>query len=150
MKSWWPTVAAAVLLIILCGLPFQEHETARLLPMKTVQVELTADGVHLVSEIGEGSGANWNAAVQNLRANAPGEVFFDTAEQLILCDRAVTIVPEILEDGTLRPAAQVYRADALQEPEGLNDYLAAHESALTLGALRAYIAEDASYQIPQT
>lgn len=137
MKSWIFSFLAAVILCLWCGLPFPAHKTEMLLPVKTVQAALENGQVHLVTEVGEGTGATWDEAVRSLRDDASGAVFFDTAEQLVLCDRALTILPEILESETLRPAAQVYRADALRDPEGLNEYLSAHESGVTVGDLKA-------------
>lgn len=140
--KWSFALAAAVVLTVLFGLPFREHDTAKLLPAKTLQVERLKDGaVHLVSEIGEGVGQTWRAAVDNLRGNASGEVFFQTVEQVVFCGEALTIVPEALESGDLRPSAQVYEAASLQETEGLYDYLSAHAGCVSMGELRASYAE---------
>ena len=132
--KWIYLIAAAVLTLVF-GLPFHEYDTARLLPLLTVQAARTDSGVTIVSETGKGEGATWEAAVEDLRKNASGEVFFDTAEQVIFCDR--TLIPDALKSNVLRPAAQVYFADALQDPEGLHEYLSAHESQITVADLRA-------------
>lgn len=131
----WLYLVLAVALTCVFGLPFREYDTARLLPIRTLQAAVTEQGVKIVSEVGEGEGATWEAAVQDLRDRASGEVFFDTAEQLVLCDPALT--NQIVDSGLLRPAAQVYYADALRPPEGLNEYLTAHESTLTVADLKA-------------
>lgn len=132
--KWLYLIAAAVVTLV-CGLPFREYETARLLPLLTVQAARTDSGVTLVSEVGVGEGATWEDAVEDLRKKASGEVFFDTAEHVIFCDRA--LIPDALESDILRPAAQVYFADALQDPEGLHEYLSAHESQITVADLHA-------------
>lgn len=140
--KWGLAVGAAVALTAIFGLPFREHDTAKLLPAKTLQVEQLADGaLHLVTEIGEGVGRTWEAAVADLRENASGEAFFQTVEQVVFCGKALTVVPEALESGDLRPAAQVYEAETLSDAEGLNDYLSAHESCVTVGELQAGYAE---------
>lgn len=131
----WGYALAAVVLTCVFGLPFSEYDTASLLPIKTVQAARTADGVTLVSEVGQGVGASWSEAVADLRENASGEVFFDTAEQIVFCSRS--LVDEALESGELRPSAQVYFARKLRRPEGLHEYLSAHESDLTVADLRA-------------
>lgn len=133
----WLYLFIAAVLTLIFGLPFREYDTARLLPILTVQAARTERGVTLVSEVGTGEGATWTDAVEDLRENAAGDVFFDTAEQVIFCDR--TLVPDALESDVLRPAAQVYFADALQDPEGLHEYLSAHESAFTVADLRAEV-----------
>ncbi len=101
------TLLAAAALVLCCGLPFRTHETRTLLPVQTVQAERTEAGVRIVTEAGEGSGATWDDAVAALRMAAPGEVYFDTAGQVVLCGRTDRLVNELLESGILRPAAQV-------------------------------------------
>lgn len=120
--------AAAIGLLFVFGVPFQKYNTERLLPVLTLQVEMKEE-VHLVTEVGEGRGKNWDAAVADLRENASGDVFFQTAEAVVFCGSPVE---EVLTSGLLRPAARVYTASALREPEGLYAYLASHESGLTV------------------
>ena len=119
------TLLAAAALVLCCGLPFRTHETRTLLPVQTVQAERTEAGVRIVTEAGEGSGATWDDAVAALRMAAPGEVYFDTAGQVVLCGRTDRLVNELLESGILRPAAQVRRSGGLTDPEGLSDLLEA-------------------------
>lgn len=130
----WLYILAAVALTAVFGLPFREYDAAKLLPVRTVQAARTERGVKLVSDVGEAEGADWSEAVANLRSAAPGDVFFDTAEQLVVC--APSLLPEILASGELRPSAQVYFADALTDPDGLYAYLSAHESDRTVAELR--------------
>ena len=118
------TLLAAAALVLCCGLPFRTHETRTLLPVQTVQAERTEAGVRIVTEAGEGSGAT-------------GEVYFDTAGQVVLCGKTDRLVNELLESGILRPAAQVRRSGGLTDPEGLSDLLEAHASPVTVGLLRA-------------
>lgn len=130
----WPYLLAAAALTVIFGLPFREYNTEQLLPVRTVQAARTENGVRLVTEIGAAEGATWNEAVAALREQASGDVFFDTAEQLVVC--APSLLPEIVESGDLRPAAQVYFAAAPTDPDGLNDYLRAHQSGRTVAELR--------------
>ena len=117
------TLLAAAALVLCCGLPFRTHETRTLLPVQTVQAERTEAGVRIVTEAGEGSGATWDDAVAALRMAAPGEVYFDTAGQVVLCGKTDRLVNELLESGILRPAAQVRRSGGLTDPEGLCEVL---------------------------
>ena len=108
-----------------------------------MQAAVTERGaVRLVTEIGEAEGATWAEAVAALREGASGDVFFDTAEQLVVC--SPSLLPDIAESGDLRPAAQVFFADAPTDPKGLNAYLRAHESALTVADVRAGLAQEGS------
>lgn len=119
-------------LVSMFGLPFEEYATGQLLPVKTVQVQALDGLVQIVTEVGRGVGESWAAAVADLREQAAGTVFFDTAEHVILCGAAETVVSEALESGELRPAARVYYGEEPVEPEGLSAWLDAHESGLTL------------------
>ncbi len=127
-------ILAAVALTASFGLPFREYDTGKLLPVRTVQAARTPQGVKIVTEIGEAEGENWQEAVAALREGASGDVFFDTAEQLVVCDSS--LLPEILESGDLRPSAQVYEANELCDPNGLNEYLSAHESDRAVADVR--------------
>ena len=147
MKGWIAALCAVVLTLVF-GLPFRTHDTARLLPLRTVQAALDG-GVYLRSELGEGRGADWTAAVEDLRKNAPGEVFFDTAEQLILGGGAETLLPQIIEAGTLRPAAQVFTTEELRPAEGLNAYLNAHGGSVTVGDVTAALARSETVALPE-
>lgn len=136
--KWFPTVLLAAALTLIFGLPFREYDTAQLLPIRTLQVEKTAKGVHILSDAGEGTGENWAAAVENLRENAAGEVFFDTAEQIVF--RGGAVVREAVESGELRPAAQIYFVSELRKDDLLNDYYKTHQSDLSVAELRALYA----------
>lgn len=138
-------IIAALLLTLIFGLPFREYDTAKLLPMETLQADTRDGKVLLVSEAGSGEGETFLAAVEDLRQKAPGDVFFDTAEHLVLCDSS--LLPQILEAELLRPAAQVYFAQELQAPEALSSYLSAHPSSLTIAKLRAEKAENRKGEI---
>lgn len=131
----------ALVLTLLLGLPFRTVDTQRLLPLLTIQVAREDGAVRLRSEAGEGVGADWDAAVADLRAQASGEVFFDTAEHIVVCDR--DLLPQLLHSGVLRPAAQVYFADAFRDVEGLEAYLSAHPSGVTVAQLQSEVTRDA-------
>lgn len=130
----WGYLLAGAALTLCFGLPFREYNTETLLPLHYLQVAKGSGEVRIVSDVGEGRGKSWAAAVGNLKRNAAGDVFFDTAEQVICC--APELLPEIGESGVMRPAAQIYFAKELQQPEGLSDYLAAHESGWTVADVR--------------
>lgn len=131
----------ALVLTLLFGLPFRTVDAQRLLPLLTIQVAREDGAVRLRSEAGEGVGADWGAAVADLCAQASGEVFFDTAEHIVVCDR--DLLPQILRSGVLRPAAQVYFADAFRDVEGLDAYLGAHPSGVTVAQLQSEVTRDA-------
>ena len=140
----------AVLALLIWGLPFPAYETATLLPVETVQLARTEDGrVLLRTEAGDGVGADWSAAVRELRANAPGTVLLDTAEQLVLCTDEPELLQEAAESGDLRPAVQLFWLRGSAGPE-LEDFAAAQESGGTVGrggTLPVIREEDGRYRL---
>lgn len=120
----------AVVLTLYFGLPFREYETQQLLPIKTLCAEYD-HGVHIVSDVGEGRGKTWSQAIEDLKLNASGDVFFDTAEQLVVTD--LTLAQQAKDH--LRPSAQVYLVTQLPEIDGLFEFLKAHPSEVTMEEL---------------
>ena len=120
------TLFAALILILLYGLPFRDYDTAKLLPIRCLQARREQGEIVLRSEHGEGRGETWDKAVENLRKNASGEVFFDTAEQIVCSDAA--LAQEAANSKLLRPAAEVYFAEEFSDPAALHQYLSAHPS----------------------
>ncbi len=138
-------IVLVIALVFVIGRPFREFDPSTLLPVKSLQIESFGDVVRVVTEFGEGIGRSWKEAIAYLREQAAGEVYLDTAEQIVFCDKNLTVSPElldeILESGDLRPAAQVYVCESVRDPETLNALLNAHESAQTVGKLRAQALE---------
>ncbi len=138
-------IVLVIALVLVIGRPFREFDPSTLLPVKSLQIESFGDVVRVVTEFGEGIGRSWKEAIAYLREQAAGEVYLDTAEQVVFCDKNLTVSPElldeILESGDLRPAAQVYVCESVRDPETLNALLNAHESAQTVGKLRAQTLE---------
>ncbi len=132
MKGWF---AAAILLLFLFGLPFRAYDTAKLLPVRTLQVTSDQDGISLTTETLSAHGESFDLALQALCREASGEVLLDTVEHLVLAD--ASLLSEILSSEQLRPAAQVYFAHELPQTQELSAYLSAHPTKRTLAVLRA-------------
>ncbi len=81
------TLLAAAALVLCCGLPFRTHETRTLLPVQTVQAEWTESRRAHRHGGGRGQRRNVGRRRAALRMAAPGEVYFDTAGQVVLCGR---------------------------------------------------------------
>lgn len=130
-------VFLGVVLCLIFGLPFQDFDTQKLLPVQTVQVSRSEAGICMTTNVGQGEGADWDEAVEDLRRSAAGHVFFDTAENVVFCGFGLS--EAVLAGGQLRPAARVYfgREPVEQkEMEALGQWLAAHPSDLTLADLQ--------------
>ena len=140
MKRW---LLAALILIMIYGLPFSAYDTEKLLPIRCIQAYREGNKICILSEAGEGQGESWQEAVENLRHRASGEVFFDTAEQAVFSDYALAV--EGAKSGELRPGAEVFFEKMPQEPEKLYAYLSQHGSDLKIGDImedRAYVGEN--------
>lgn len=133
------SIFAAVVLCFVFGLPFHDYDTEKLLPLQTLQVISEKSGIRLLSEAGEGTGASWDEAVEDLKRKASGHVFFDTVEHVVFCGRGLE--KEVLFSEQLRPAAQVYYAEKPLEQENLAEYLSAHPAPMTLADLKAYFTD---------
>ena len=81
-----------------------------------------------------GTGADLEAAYDDLRNNADREIFLDTAEFLIL-DPNVPITEDFYE--LLRPTTQVVFSNKMPNFETISDYLTIHPPEITLAKLRA-------------
>ena len=70
--------------VVLTGsLPFTSHDEGELRPVKTVLVRVEGNQVSLETDMGDaGTGNSWDAAMADLKAKAPGTVFFGTASYL--------------------------------------------------------------------
>lgn len=87
--------------------------------------------------------------MSDLRRGAEGEVFLETADQLILSGPAVSLLPEIVRSGELRPGADLCRSGPnLPDPEEAADYLAAHETGLTLLDVRRAMVRGERVELP--
>ena len=64
--------------VVLTGsLPFTSHDVGELRPVKTVLVRVEGNQVSLETDMGDaGTGNSWDAAMADLKAKAPGTVFF--------------------------------------------------------------------------
>ena len=98
-------VGAAVAFSVLS--PFHRTDVAELIPVEVLVVY--EDGPQLVIDGGEvrGRGRTWTEAWQDLRRGAPGTVFLETADDLVLVGTTVQLLPQILGSELLRPAARV-------------------------------------------
>ena len=128
-------VCAALLALLLaiaalCYAPGAASELSELLPVETLVVDRTAGALTVSSGALSGSGADWRSAMEALRACAPGKVFLETADRVILTERAADALPELCADPSLRPAVQLFLLRG--EPgEGLEEFAAARTSGAT-------------------
>ena len=153
MKKILRLLLAAAVLTVLWRLPFRGTDAAKLIPVKTVIV--TRSGDRYVVDVGAGAkglGRSLSAALADLRAGVSGEIFFPTAEQVILAGEAAGD-PEALkaaaEEPEFRPAAGVYLSpEADPDPEAVGNYLRSHPADTTVMEVRAALRAGRTPRVP--
>lgn len=135
MKKWLIPAAVLAAVAVFSRLPHPARDIAALKPVRAVYIHMEGRNFHVQTDTGDsGTGPDLAKACADLRAEADGEIFLDTAEFLIL-DPGVPITGEIFD--LLRPDCRVTFADAAPDLEKAAAYLAQHSPILTLARLRA-------------
>lgn len=130
-------------------LPFESRDVAKLAPIRALTVSVEDGQVVLDGGDCQGRGESWSRALSDLRRGAQGEVFLETADQLILSGPAVSLLPEIVRSESLRPGADVCRCGPRPpDPEEAADYLSAHETGLTLLDVRRAMVRGERVELP--
>ena len=141
MKRFYIYIVAAAALILLGFLPLQGTDVSELIPVRVMLVESEGNQVRVRCDHDvEGTGRNWELALENLRSSAPGQVFFGTVEHVVVDRSAWFLMPRLAAAGELRPAAKLYFCQQpLPDPEAAAEFLHAHPGSLTLCRARAAI-----------
>lgn len=128
-----------VLALILGGqLPFRAQDVGELRPAEALVLSAAEGQLYLVTDAGDrGSGPDLEAAMEDLKASAPGVVFHGTVRYLLLEDSALSRLPELAENRELNPACALCRVPSGTDPEAAAAYLRAHPPETDLRLLRA-------------
>lgn len=123
--------AAAVLAAALLGwLPASQKDVGTLLPVETLVLSLRDGRLVLTGgENLEGTGLSWQETMEDLCATAPGKAFFGTTGQIVLSEGTAALLPDVLREPRLRPAARVFAGVGEAEPESATAFLNAHVGA---------------------
>ncbi len=132
MKRWM--VYALAVAAVLALRPRENMDVSNLLPVELLYINKEAGFIRVETDTGAvGVGRDLNSALQNLKDTAPGKVFLETADYLIVTEQTKGLLPALVE--ILRPAAEVcigINADAQAAV-----YLKAHPPKTTLNDIRA-------------
>lgn len=135
MKKWLYLAGALAAVGILARLPHPARDIFKLEPVRAVYLYPDGGRLCIETDTGDfGSGADLTEAAADLRANADGEIFLETAAFLIL-DPAVPPGPELYTH--LRPGCKVCYTDAAPDLAAAAEYLSVHPPETTLAHLRA-------------
>lgn len=142
----------ALVLAVLAAVrgPFVRRDVSQLQPARTLSVFRTETGqVRVETEAGlSGTGENWETAVAQLEADAPGYLFLSTAEQVVLEQDCADVVPEAVCSGDLRPAARLYLTRGPADPEKAGEYLQSRRFGPTAGQIRRAISQEREVRLP--
>ena len=146
-----------IFLVILAGvlrttglLPFRSSDVAELIPVQALVVSQSGDNVVLDGGQCRGIGSDWDSAWNDLKESAEGRVFLQTADHVILCGEAVSLLQQVLESGAFRPAASVcVCTDFVPDAEQAAAYLGAHNSKTTLQQVQALRLRGGKLSLPR-
>lgn len=130
-------------------LPFPAMEIDELVPVETLTVSAEANRVRLDAGACRGEGKTWEEALEDLHRGAEGTVFLGTAEQVVLNQKATTLLPQMIQSGALRPGAALCVCDGTPpSPEEAGTYLSAHNTGVTLQHVQAALVRGESIALP--
>ena len=150
MKKILMFACAIALAGILGILPAATKDIAQLLPMQVLRVSTTNAIVTIEGngQGGTGQGESWDSAMEDLIARASGTAFFGAVSHILLSQEAVELLPDILKDRRLRPAAKLYIIIGDADMNEATQYLTAHSGNYTMQMAMSGILEKAGLQIP--
>lgn len=143
-------LAALAAALRLTGLlPFETKDVAALKPVEALVVSMEDGQIVLDGGECQGRGDTWEEALEDLRKGAAGDLFLGTAEQVILCSGTWELLPQMVKNDALRPAAVVCACPSgIVEPEEAAAYLAAHNAGMTLQRVHAALLRGETVKLP--
>ena len=133
MKRWGLLIVLGVLLL---NQPFEASDVARLKPVEVVRVSANAHGICVETDTGDsGMGDSLSEAFLDLKATANGDVFWETADRVLVSPLMVELVPELTD--YLRPGCNVCVEMGKVELDAVGAFLDIHEPKVTLQEHRA-------------
>lgn len=128
MKRWLLYIIA----LLLCGVSSNcGTDIGELAPVEVVWLSETAGQIYLETDTGDmGHGDTIQAALTDMKAAAPGTIFLETADYLIV-EPGNEILLEQLYD-ILRPSCKVCAAQLMPNMKLVAAFLNAHEPQVTL------------------
>ena len=146
-----------IFLVVLAGilrvtglLPFESRDVAQLVPVQALVISQSADNVVLDGGDCRGIGTDWDSAWEDLQNSADGRVFLQTADHVILCGDAVSLLRQVVESGAFRPAASVCVCpDSVPSADEAAAYLQAHHGGVTLQQVQALQLRQGELTLPR-
>ena len=120
-----------VLLLVVCFLPVESTDVGKLIPVEVIAVSEEDGLVTVRTDTGDqGRGSDLPQAFRDLQATAPGMIYLDTAEYLLLepgTEDGVAVLGDYLKGDT-----RVCMAQEGIDLGGIAEYLSAHRPGVCL------------------
>lgn len=134
--KWIVSLLAILLITALGWLPFRGTDVATLEPAETLYVAVEEKQVLIETDGGWlGKGETVDAAVEDLKKSAPGQVFLQTVDYLLLKNNSREVLPALYTH--LRSGCCVCQVEEKPDLEKAGAYLRAHRPGFTLQDYRA-------------
>ena len=128
MKRWWMLIGLTALISVLS--PFRGTDIGKLRPVQWVYLSRQENVVRLETDTGDwGEGEAILSALEDLRRSAPGNLFLETADYVLVSRDALRDLPGL--KNVLRSGVEVCLAEGKPD-ENTAAYLRAHNPGLTL------------------
>ncbi len=110
---------------------FEASDVAKLQPVELIRISWLGNDILVEMDTGEqGHGATLAEAFADLKEKTTGDIFLDTADQVLLTRETEELIPELLE--FLRPACRVCLEDGSADLEKAAAFLDTHQPEITL------------------
>ena len=139
MKRIWTIMLCAAAAICFARLPGTGADAAKLLPAQTLVISRQGDAVTVETDVGAcGTGKTLADALRQTARSAAGTLFLDTAEYIVLTRETWDLLPQLVREAQLRPAAKpvLCGQDVIAAQEA-NEILQAHPTEATLAQTHA-------------
>lgn len=135
MKRWWVYIVMYLIVGVLGLSPFEATDVATLSPVEVIWLEQQGNLVRIETDGKDiGIGKSVLEALENMKRTAPGTVFLDTADYLIVRKGNEKLISQM--KSALRPSCSVCIAQ--EKPDLLNaaKFLSIHEPSIKLKDIR--------------
>lgn len=131
MKRWILYVLVFAVVSVFGALPFHGTDIGELAPVEIVWLTQEDGNVGVFTDTGDwGWGVDVLSALDNLKATAPGTVFLDMADYLIVQRGSEKLLEQVYH--ILRPSCMICVGEDMPDMEQVSGFLRAHEPEVTL------------------
>lgn len=136
MKKILRWAVAAMTLLVFGSESYAGKDIGKLQPVQVVCMSRSGSEVLLWTDTGQrGSGFTPEEALCDIKSTAPGEIFLDTADYLILTADCVDLLDEM--SAIVRPSCSLCLMEGEPDLERVGQFLSVHVPQVTLVKYRA-------------